>query len=124
HQNGPCTSTFVCRCGEPHSTVVCQMPPNPRGASPLNHATGSARDPNQTQVKQLASTNASNQAASPNSQIASNTPAHIATISTAKSTQPLTVETPMLKYAAPQLQSYLHTVLVSINGHPVRVLLD
>ncbi|KAH9402651.1 hypothetical protein TYRP_016184 [Tyrophagus putrescentiae] len=126
HDQLDCRSSYVCRCGRPHSRVLCsQLAKNNSNSRPnstninLNAEsdeddTTSRTSPQQTIPKTFADTDSEEE-----EEIFTATTT--TTANNNRSTQP----TSSLKYARPdRLVSYYKTVVVNINGHKVRVLLD
>ncbi|KAH9399368.1 hypothetical protein TYRP_017779 [Tyrophagus putrescentiae] len=126
HDQLDCRSSYVCRCGRPHSRVLCsQLAKNNSNSRPnstninLNAEsdeddTTSRTSPQQTIPKTFADTDSEEEEE-----------IFTATTTTTANNNSSTQPTSSLKYARPdRLVSYYKTVVVNINGHKVRVLLD
>ncbi|KAH9390442.1 hypothetical protein TYRP_023020 [Tyrophagus putrescentiae] len=128
HDQLDCRSSYVCRCGRPHSRVLCsslasqQSQNNSRpnstninlNAESDEDDTASRTSLQQTIPKTFASTDSEEEEE-----------IFTATTTTTANNNSSAQPTSNLKYARPdRLVSYYKTVVVNINGQKVRVLLD
>ncbi|KAH9402715.1 hypothetical protein TYRP_015466 [Tyrophagus putrescentiae] len=112
HPNTQCRSTYICPCGGQHSRILC----NDNGTRPMmTQSTIRQQQQRPTQSNASNSTQTSNTGPSATINMA---------IPNVGPNQPIT-QSHGKKYARPELlTTYLQTVVVTINGERVRVLLD